>query len=103
MLKVIVTTVLDPDIKSKFAQHSKATYIPYRKLIEYAFNNFVKKVNKSNDYKLKHIDFERIKTSSFTSSIPTDLNEKLIDYAKKFQISKRMLIREIITDFVKSL
>ena len=103
MYKVIITTVLDPDTKAKLTSHSKKTYIPYGKLIEYSLNDFTKKLGKSKSYSLRHSDFDRLKTQSFTSSVPENINNKLIDVAKKLDISKRLLLREIITDFVIAL
>ena len=103
MSKVIITTVLDPKIKSELTNHSKKTYIPYSKLIEYALNNFLVVLKKDKSYSLKHSEFNRLKTLSFTSSVPTDVNEKLVNKAQKLQISKRLLLREIITEFVLTL
>lgn len=100
MYKVIITTVLDPEVKTRLAGHSKKTYIPYGKLIEYSINEFKSKVNNSDQYKLKYADFDRIKTQSFTSSVPESVNDSLLELAQKFDISKRLLLREVITEFV---
>lgn len=100
MYKVIITTVLDPNIKSKLSAHSKKTYIPYSKLIEYSLVEFKKKYSRVKNYILKHADFDRIKTQSFTSSVPEKLNSDLLEISKKLDISKRMLLREVITEFV---
>lgn len=102
MKKVIITTVLDPDIKTKLISHSRKTYIPYNKLIEYSIAEFKNKIKKAKNYPLKHADFDRIKTKSFTCSVPEDTNESLQELAKKFEGSKRLLLREVITEFVKS-
>ena len=53
MSKVIITTVLDPEIKSKLTDHSKKTYIPYSKLIEYSLNNFLAEIKQTKIYSLK--------------------------------------------------
>ena len=103
MSKVIITTVLDPEIKAELTNHSKKTYIPYSKLIEYSLNNFLAEFKKVKSYSLKHNEFNRLKTISFTSSVPPDINEKLVDTAKKLDISKRLFLREIITEFVLTL
>lgn len=103
MFKVIITTVLDPEIKSKLSDYSKKTYIPYSKLIEYAINDFKKNLGRSKIYSLKHSDFDRIKTQSFTSSVPENINETLIEVSNKLEISKRLLLREVITEFVQNL
>jgi hypothetical protein len=103
MSKVIITTVLDPEIKAKLTGHSKKTFIPYSKLIEYSLNNFLAEFRKAKPYLLKHNEFNRLKTISFTSSVPPEINEKLVESAKELGISKRLLLREIITDFVHSL
>ena len=103
MSKVIITTVLDPEIKATLTSHSKKTYIPYSKLIEYSLNNFSSEFKKAKSYSLKHNEFNRLKTISFTSSVPPEINEKLVELAKELGISKRLLLREIITDFVISL
>ncbi len=103
MYKVIITTVLDPEIKAKLSAHSKATYIPYSKLIEYSIAEFKKKINKSKSYALKHTEFDRIKTQSFTSSVSQQLNDTMLDISKELGISKRLLLREVITEFVKSI
>ncbi len=100
MYKVIITTVLDPEVKSKLSAHSKKTYIPYGKLIEYSINEFNAKFSKSKSYKLKHADFDRIKTQSFTSSVPEPINSALLKLAQKLEVSKRLLLREVITEFV---
>ncbi|MDX1701078.1 MAG: hypothetical protein R3250_10690 [Melioribacteraceae bacterium] len=103
MSKVIITTVLDPETKTKLTNHSKITYIPYSKLIEYSLNNFMAEFKKVKIYSLKHSEFNRLKTISFTSSVPSEINDKLVEIAKKLEISKRLLLREIITEFVLSL
>lgn len=103
MYKVIITTVLDPDVKAELTKYSKKTYIPYGKLIEYSLNDFTKKLGKSKSYNMQYADFDRIKTQSFTSSVPENINAKLIDTAKRLDISKRLLLREIISDFVNNL
>ena len=103
MYKVIVTTVLDPKIKAKLSEYSKETYIPYSKLIESAINAFNKKLKKSKKYTLKHADFDRIKTQSFSCSVPNEVNELILGTANELEISKRMLLREIITEFVLDL
>ncbi len=100
MYKVIITTVLDPEIKAKLSAYSKATYIPYSKLIEYSIADFKKKTNRLKSYSLKHTEFDRIKTQSFTSSVQEELNSTLLELAKKIDISKRLLLREVITDYV---
>ena len=102
MYKVIITTVLDPEVKSKLSAHSKKTYIPYGKLIEYSINEFKIKFSKVKIYKLKHADFDRIKTQSFTSSVPESVNNALLELAQKLDVSKRLLLREVITEFVTS-
>lgn len=102
MNKVIITTVLDPDVKQKLSEFSKSTYIPYSKIIEYAVNDFNSALSKGSYYQLKHNDFDRLKTQSFTCSIMEDINTKLIKFAEQLDISKRMLIREIITSYVNS-
>ena len=103
MYKVIITTVLDPDVKNKLSAHSKKTYIPYSKLIEYSLNDFEPKLKTSKSHVLEYSDFDRIKTQSFTCSIPQELNDRLMKISKELEISKRMLVREIVTGFVKSL
>lgn len=103
MYKVIVTTVLDPNVKTKLAAHSKSTYIPYSKLIEYSVKDFKKILGRSKKYDLKHTNFDRIKTHSFTSSIPTELNDILLEISNRLDISKRLLLREVITDFVNKI
>lgn len=102
MYKVIITTVLDPDIKNKLSAHSRKTYIPYGKLIEYSINEFKSSTAKIKDYKFKHADFDRIKTQSFTSSVPESLNNILLDLSKKLDVSKRLLLREVITEYVNN-
>lgn len=102
MNKVIITTVLDPDVKQKLSEFSKSTYIPYSKIIEYAVSDFKSALSKGKYYQLKYNDFDRLKTQSFTCSIMEDINTKLINFAEKLDISKRMLIREIITSYVNS-
>jgi len=103
MYKVIVTTVLDPKIKSKLSDYSKRTYIPYSKLIESANNEFNKKLKRIKKYTLKHADFDRMKTQSFSCSIPTEINEIILGTANELEISKRMLLREMITEFTLNL
>lgn len=100
MYKVIITTVLDPEVKSRLSAHSKKTYIPYGKLIEYSINEFKDKYSKSKSDKLKHADFDRIKTQSFTSSVPESINNALLKLAQELNVSKRLLLREVITEFV---
>jgi hypothetical protein len=100
MYKVIITTVLDPNIKSKLTEYSKKTYIPYSKLIEYAVKEFKNNIGRSSNYLLKYADFDRIKTQSFTCSVPSNLNEILLKLSQKLGISKRLLVREIITGYV---
>lgn len=103
MYKVIITTVLDPDIKSKLSAHSKKTYIPYGKLIEYSINDFREILKGKKNYSFKHADFDRLKTQSFTSSIPKPLNDILLELSKQLEVSKRLLLREVITEFVLNL
>lgn len=102
MKKVIITTVLDPDVKTKLISHSRKTYIPYSKLIEYSIIEFNKKIKRIKNYPLKHADFDRIKTKSFTCSVPEDTNQSLVALAEKYDGSKRLLLREVITEFIKS-
>ena len=102
MYKVIITTVLDPEVKSRLSAHSKKTYIPYGKLIEYSINEFKIKFSKTKPYKLQHADFDRIRTQSFTSSVPESVNDALLELAHKLDVSKRLLLREVITDFVNN-
>ena len=103
MHKVIITTVLDPEIKSKLTEHSKKTYIPYSKLIEYAINDFNSLIKDNSDYSLKFANFDRLKTQSFTCSIPGELNDQLISLAKRLGISKRLLVREVVCLFIQNL
>ena len=103
MYKVIITTVLDPEVKSKLSDHSKKTYIPYSKLIEYSINNFKKELEKEKNLRLRHSEFDRLKTQSFTSSVPGELNNTLLEISKSLNISKRLLLREVITEFVYNL
>lgn len=102
MYKVIITTVLDPETKKKLSAHSKKTYIPYGKLIEYSINKFNSSSAKIKDYKFKHADFDRIKTQSFTSSVPDSINNILLELSKKLDVSKRLLLREVITEYVNN-
>ncbi len=102
MYKVIITTVLDPETKKKLSGHSKKTYIPYGKLIEYSINEFKTSIAKIKDYKFKHADFDRIKTQSFTSSVPDSINNVLLELSKKMDVSKRLLLREVITEYVNN-
>lgn len=102
MKKVIITTVLDPDVKTKLISHSRKTYIPYSKLIEYSITEFNKKTKRVKEYPLKHTDFDRIKTKSFTCSVSEDINNSLLTLANKYKGSKRLLLREVITEFVKN-
>jgi len=103
MYKVIITTVLDPDVKSKLTEYSKKTYIPYSKLIEYSINDYKKIIGRLKNPVLKHSNFDRIKTQSFTSSVPEELNDTLLELSKKLEISKRLLLREVITEYVMKL
>jgi predicted DNA-binding protein len=102
MYKVIITTVLDPETKKRLSAHSKKTYIPYGKLIEYSINEFKSTAAKVKDYKFKHADFDRIKTQSFTSSVPDSINNVLLELSKKLDVSKRLLLREVITEYVNN-
>ena len=74
--------------------------IPYGKLIEYSINDFKANFAKNKDYKFKHADFDRIKTQSFTSSVPDSINNVLLELSKKLDVSKRLLLREVITEYV---
>ena len=103
MFKVIITTVLDPEIKAKLSAHSKIIYIPYSKLIEYSVNEFKKNTKRKSSYSLKHAEFDRIKTQSFTSSVPEKLNNTMLELSKQLGISKRLFLREVITEFVNNL
>ena len=99
MAKIILTTVLDPEIKDRLSKYSKKNYIPYRTLLERAINNFKAEIKKKN-YVLKHNDFDRIKTQSFTCSMPLEVNKTLISISEKLNVSKRYLLREIISEYV---
>ena len=99
MAKIILTTVLDPEIKDRLSKYSKKNYIPYRTLLERAINNFKVEIKKKN-YVLKHNDFDRIKTQSFTCSMPLEVNKTLLGISEKLNVSKRYLLREIISEYV---
>jgi predicted transcriptional regulator len=99
MAKIILTTVLDPEIKDRLSKYSKKNYIPYRNLLERAIRNFKVEAKKKN-FVFKHNDFNRIKTQSFTCSMPPEVNKTLIEISEKLNVSKRYLLREIISEYV---
>lgn len=99
MAKIILTTVLDPEIKDRLSKYSKNNYIPYRTLLEHAIKDFKKELKKKN-FILKHNDFDRIKTQSFTCSMPMEVNKTLLSISEKLNVSKRYLLREIISEYV---
>ncbi|MCB0730092.1 MAG: hypothetical protein KDC88_03565 [Ignavibacteriae bacterium] len=100
MIKKIITTVLDPEVKDKLYKYSQENYIPAGKIVANSINEFNNSIKTNRDYKLKFNDFDRIKTETFNCSITEDLFKIVVELSTNLGISKRLLLREIITDFV---
>lgn len=103
MIKSLLTTILDPEIKDKISVYSRANYIPKAVIVEKAINEFSKKYGRVKSYNMKHADFDRVKTMSFTCSVPSELKEKLTALSEKLGIGRKVFLREIITEYVLSL
>ena len=95
----IVSVMLDPEILEQLNNYSKKHYIPQRILVKKAINEFGDLLE-SGKYSIKHGDFDRLITESFNCSIDELQNSKLIKYAQNYDVSKRFLLRDIVTEYV---
>lgn len=103
MIKSLLTTILDPEIKNKLFAYSKKNYIPKAIIVEKAIKEFGKKYGRAKTYNLKHADFDRVKTISFTCSVPNEIKDKLTALSEQLGIGRKIFLREIITEYVLSL
>jgi hypothetical protein len=100
MIKKIITTVLDPETKDKLHKYSQEKYIPTSKIVSNAIEDFNKTLKSLKEYKLKHNDFDRIKTDPFNCSVNIEIYNTITEMAEIKNISNRLILREIITEFV---
>ncbi len=95
------TSFIDIDISNKLYKFKKKNNLTYPTFFKLAFDDFKNSLKKNQKIILKENYYERLKIRSIAVKMLDDDYNMLQNLAVKNNINIRLLIREIMTRFIK--
>ncbi len=103
MYKIKFATKLKPKDHTKFSSLYRGDSKIKGELFIEAFSQFKQKYGRKNYYQLKYAEIDRVRSKPFQITLYENIPNEIEQLAKKFEVSKSALVREILCEYLSSL